>query len=40
MLWLTDERRLALFSTGTIDRDPQHLESLKRLEQDFNLLRT
>ena len=30
MVWLTDERRLALFPTGTIVRDPRNHESLTR----------
>ena len=30
MVWLTDERRLALFLAGTFVRDPHHLESLTR----------
>ena len=30
VLWLTDERRLALFPAGTIVRDPYHRESLIR----------
>ena len=37
MLWLTDERCLALFPAGTIVRDPHHLESPTRREQDLNL---
>ena len=39
-LWLTDERRLALFPAGTIVRNPHHLESPTRREQDLNLRRT
>ena len=27
VVWLTDERRLALFPAGTIVRDPHHCES-------------
>ena len=27
MVWLTDERRLALFPAGTVVRDPPHRES-------------
>ena len=38
--WLTDERPLALFSPGTIVRDPQHRESPTRREQNLNLCRT
>ena len=37
MVWLIGERRLVLFPAGTIVRDPHHLESLTRGEQDFNL---
>ena len=40
VLWLTDERRLALFPAGTIVRDPHHRESPTRREQDLNLRRT
>ena len=40
VVWLTDERRLALFPVGTIVRDPHHRESLTRREQDLNLRRT
>ena len=29
-VWLTDERRLALFPAGTIVRDPHHRESPTR----------
>ena len=39
-LWLTDERRLALFPAGTIVRDPHHRESPTRRNQDLNLRRT
>ena len=39
-LWLTDERRLALFTAGTIVRDPHHRESPTRRKQDLNLRRT
>ena len=35
VVWLTDEKRLALFPTGTIVRDPHHLESPARGKQDF-----
>ena len=38
-VWLTDERRLALFPAGTIVRDPHHRESLTRRKQDLNLHR-
>ena len=37
VVWLTDERRLTLFSAGTIVRDPHHRESPTRCEQDLNL---
>ena len=37
VVWLTDERRLALFSAGTIARDPHHRESPTSREQDLNL---
>ena len=40
VVWLTDERRLALFPAGTIVRGPHHRESLTRREQDLNLRRT
>ena len=40
MVWLTDENPLALFPAETIGRDPNHLESLTRRKQDFNLCRT
>ena len=40
VVWLTDERRLALFTAGTIVRDPHHRESPTRHEQDFNLRKT
>ena len=40
VLWLTDERRLALFPAGTTVRDPHHRESPTRREQDLNLRRT
>ena len=36
VVWLTDERRLALFPAGTIVRDPHHLESPTHREQDLN----
>ena len=34
MVWLTDERRVALFSAGTIVRDLHHRESLTHYKQD------
>ena len=40
VVWLTDERRFALFPAGTIVRDPHHCESPTRREQDLNLYRT
>ena len=39
MVWLIDERRLALFPAGTIVRDPQHREILTRREQGLSLRR-
>ena len=33
VVWLTDERRLALFSARTIIRDPHHRESPTHREQ-------
>ena len=36
VVWLTDKRRLALSPAGTIVRDPHHLESPTRREQDLN----
>ena len=40
VVWLTDERRLALFPDGTIVRDPHHRESPTRREQGLNQCRT
>ena len=40
VVWLTDERHLALFPAGTIVRDPPHRESPTRREQGLNLRRT
>ena len=40
VVWLTDERRWALFPAGTIVRDPNQPESSTRREQDLNLRRT
>ena len=40
VVWLTDERRSALFPAGTIDKDPHHRKSPKRQKQDLNLFRT
>ena len=39
VVWLTDERRLALFSVGGIVRYPHRRESPTRREQGLNLLR-
>ena len=36
VVWLTDERRLALFPAGTIVRDPHHHESPTHRELDLN----
>ena len=40
MVWVTDERCLALFTAGAIVRDPHHCESPTCREQDLNLRRT
>ena len=40
VVWLTDERRLALFPARTIVRDPHHHESPTRRELGLNLHRT
>ena len=40
VVWLIDERRLALFPVGTIVRDLHHLESPTCSQQDLNLCRT
>ena len=40
LVWLTDERRLALFPVGTIVRDSHHPESLARRKRDLDLHRT
>ena len=37
VVWLTKERRLALFPAGNNVRDPQNRESPTRLEQDLSL---
>ena len=37
VVWLTDEKRLALFPFGTIVRDPHHRESPKSREQDLSV---
>ena len=40
VVWLTDEKRLALFPSGTIARDPHYRESPTCRQQDLNLRRT
>ena len=40
VVWLTDERCLAVFPAGTIVRDPHHRESPARHEEALNLRRT
>ena len=40
VVWLTDERCLALFPAGTIVRDPHHRQSLTRCGQGLNMCRT
>ena len=40
VVWFTDEKHLALFSAGTIVRDPHHHESSIPREQGLNLRRT
>ena len=40
LVWLIDERRLALFPVESIVRNPDHRESPTRREQDLNLRRT
>ena len=40
VIWLNDERHVALFPAETIVRDPHHRESPTRREQDLNLHRT
>ena len=40
VVWLTDERRLALFPGRTTVRDPHHCKSLTHREQGLNLRRT
>ena len=39
VVWLTDERRSALFPAGTIVRDPDHSEAPTRREQGLSLRR-
>ena len=40
VVWLTDERRLALFPAGTIVGNPHHDESPTRHEKDLYLCRS
>ena len=40
VVWLTDERRLAICPAGAIVRNSHHRESPTRFEQDLNLHRT
>ena len=40
LVWLTDERHLALIATTTIGRDPHHHKSPTRRQQGLNLRRT
>ena len=40
VVWLTNEKRLALFPAGIIVRDPHIRESPTRHEQNLNLRRT
>ena len=40
VVWLTGERRSALFLVGTIVKDPRHLESPTRHEKELNLYTT
>ena len=40
VVWLTNERHLALFLAGTIVRNTHHLQSLTLCEQELNLPRT
>ena len=40
VVWLTSEKCLALFPSGTIARDPHYRESPTRHEQGLNLRRT
>ena len=37
VVWLTDQKRLALFPAGTIVRDPHYRESPTHREQGLNL---
>ena len=40
VVYLTGEKRIALFPAGTTVRDPHRRESPTRREQDLNLRRT
>ena len=40
VVWLIDERHLALFLAGTIVRDPHYNEFPTRREHDLNMCRT
>ena len=40
VVWLTNERYLALFPVKTIIRDPHHRESLTCREHSLNMCRT
>ena len=40
VVWLIEERRLALFPAGTIVRDPQHRKTSTRRDQGLKLRRT
>ena len=40
VVWMTNQRRLALFPAGIIVRDPHHRESPTRSEQGLSLSRT
>ena len=40
VVWLTDERHLALFPAEAIVRDPYHFETLAHHKQGLNLRRT
>ena len=38
VVWLTDEKRLALFPSRTIVKDPHHREPPTRREQDYEMI--
>ena len=40
LVWLTNERHLAIFPAGTIVRYPHHCKSLTHCEKNLNLHRT